>query len=137
MKFVKELVTAGTHIPAAALYLSGLGDSERLELHTLDGASVLLRGGMTAAELLTTAQSLHTLSMELVTHLAQICGPCTGCENGCPVELLEGSEIPLPEPREEGNGIPPVALLDIITSFGICLSGLREHLSSGDIVYGI
>ena len=111
MKFVKELVTAGTHIPAAALYLSGLGDSERLEL--------------------------HTLSMELVTHLAQICGPCTGCENGCPVELLEGSEIPLPEPREEGNGIPPVALLDIITSFGICLSGLREHLSSGDIVYGI
>ena len=69
MKFVKELVTAGTHIPAAALYLSGLGDSERLELHTLDGASVLLRGGMTAAELLTTAQSLHTLSMELVTHL--------------------------------------------------------------------
>ena len=115
MKFVKELVTAGTHIPAAALYLSGLGDSERLELHTLDGAAVLLRGGMTAAELLTTAQSLHTLSME----------------------LLEGSEIPLPEPREEGNGIPPVALLDIITSSGICLSGLREHLSSGDIVYGI
>ena len=53
------------------------------------------------------------------------------------MELLEGSEIPLPEPREEGNGIPPVALLDIITSSGICLSGLREHLSSGDIVYGI
>lgn len=136
MKFIKELVTAGTHIPAAALYLSGLGDSERLELHTLDGAAVLVRCGMTAAQLLATAQSLHTLSMELAIHLARICGPCTGCEEGCPVEWLEGSEVPLPEPREEENSIPPVALLDTLASAGICLGDLRELLSSGDIVYG-
>ena len=136
MKFVKEFVTAGTHIPAAALCLSNLGDTERLELHTLDGAAVLLRRGMTAAELLASAQSLHALSMELVAHFAMLCGPCTGCAEGCPVEWLEGLEIPLPATQEEGGGIPPAALLDILTSSGICLGALREHLTSGDVIYG-
>lgn len=118
MKFVKEITPKGLLLPVTAARLAGFRAGDKVEYHTLKGAMVVLKGQMTAMELLTAARSLHDLSVELNTHLAQVCGQCDGCgadaENGgegCPLADLEDAGVDLPDYLREEAGIPQGAKL--------------------------
>jgi len=124
MRFQKEHTQKGVLIPVSGLKLSNLY-REELELHTLEGAAVVLNGRMTAPELLATAQSLHALAAELLTHLALACGQCCGCGK-CPDPADEDSPL---------SGLPP-ELLDAFTQAGVCLDLLEKYLILEDDVYG-
>lgn len=165
MKFVKGTGASGVTIPNAALILGGLYGAEKLELHTLDGAVVLLNGKMTAMELLDVVESLDRLSGELLAALTSACGQCVGCEDDCPFSqasrdiripqyLLDAVDIPMgaklcAEPDLDTGHIivsaleikhdlddVPEELLDALLENGACLGSLSELLGSGDIVYG-
>lgn len=112
MKFVKEMTCKGIHIPAAALKLCGFEPESKLEIHTSENALVVLKGRMTAMELLQAAQHLQDLTVDLHVHLGKVCGPCDGCgEDGCPYEDMDGDDIDLPEYLREEAGIPEGAKL--------------------------
>lgn len=118
MKFVKECTPEGLLLPPAAMRLAGLDDGGKAEYHTRKGALVVLKGQMTALELLAAAHSLHDLSVELNTHLAKVCGQCDGCgagaENGgdgCPLMATGDAGLDLPEDLLREAGIPENAKL--------------------------
>ena len=79
MKFIKEITPKGLLLPVTAAWLAGLGPGEKVEYRVQKGAMVVLKGRMTAMELLTAARTLHDLSVELNSHLAKVCGQCDGC----------------------------------------------------------
>ena len=104
MKFIKEVTPKGLLLPVTAARLAGFEANEKAEYHTLKGAMVVLKGQMSAMELLTAARSLQELAVDLHTHLAKVCGQCDGCgensENGgegCPLMDLEADGITLPD----------------------------------------
>ena len=113
MKFIKEVTPKGLLLPVTAARLAGFSAGEKVEYHALKGAMVVLKGQMSAMELLTAARSLQELAVELHTHLAKVCGQCDGCgkdaENGgegCPLTELEADGITLPDYLLEEAGIP-------------------------------
>lgn len=103
MKFVKETTSKGIQIPSSALKLCGFESGEKAELHAFEDALVVLKGQMTAMELLKAAKALQDLSVELHTHLARVCGQCDDCcgEGICPAEVSEDEGIVLPEGLRE------------------------------------
>lgn len=115
MKFVKETTANGIQIPTAALKLSGFAGGEGAELHTFQDVMVILKGRMTAMELLNAAKALQSLSVALHTHLAKVCGKCCDCcgEGGCPAEFREDEGIVLPADLREEAGIPQDAKLQV------------------------
>jgi len=133
MKFICESAPQGLRIPTAALNLSHIPYGGKVELHTLDCALVLLKGELTAPELISVAKQLHNTAEELYAHLAKVCGPCEGCEeSGCPYDALEEESIDLPGYLRD----VPLELLDIFGDAGSCLGELEEHMILEDIVYG-
>lgn len=124
MKFLKENNPKGVLIPSSALKLGRL-DQEQLELHVLDGATVVLNSQMTATEVIDTAQALHQLASELYAHLALACGQCCGC-----------GECPDPTDEESPLDDLPEELLHAFTEAGICMDLLEKHLLLEDTVYG-
>lgn len=113
MKFIKEITPKGLLLPVTAARLAGFEANEKAEYHALKGAMVVLKGQMSAMELLTAARSLQELAVDLHTHLAKVCGQCDGCgkdaENGgegCPLMYLEADGITLPDYLLEEAGIP-------------------------------
>jgi len=115
MKCVKEITPKGLLLPAAATRIAGLGGKGRAEYHILKSSIVVLKGQMTAMELLAAAQSLHDLSVELNSHLAKVCGQCDGCPEingeGCPLLQFEEADVTLPDELREKAGIPEGAKL--------------------------
>lgn len=165
MKFIKGISATGVNIPKAGLKLSGLSGEEKLELHTLNRAAVLLKPEMTAIELLAVVNSLDKLSGDLLSVLAISCEKCVGCEDECPFSqesrdirlpkyLLEAAEIPVGaslcaepdpdtgriivsalEPQYDLSRVPE-ELLDALFECDVCLGSLSELLGSGEVVYG-
>ena len=112
MKFVKIGSVKGVCITDGTLKLSKLPGDEKLELHTLDHALVLLKGQMTAPDLLTAAHALAGLAANLITHLAEVCGPCEDCDkDSCPYNDLEEEAVQVNEYLREAAGIPDGAKL--------------------------
>ena len=118
MKFIKEVTPKGLLLPVTAARLAGFSAGEKVEYHALKGAMVVLKGQMSAMELLTAARSLQELAVDLHTHLAKVCGQCDGCgenaENGgegCPMAGLEADGVILPDSLREEAGIPEGAKL--------------------------
>ncbi len=116
MKFVKEVTPKGLLLPVSATRLAGYEAGEKVEYHIEGGAMVVLKGRMTAMELLTAARTLHSLSVELNAHLAKVCGQCDGCvensgEDGCPLLAYEEPDIALPDDLRREAGIPEGAKL--------------------------
>ena len=126
MKFIKESGPKGLHIPAVALKLSHIPLGERVDMYTMDDALVLLKGRMTAPELLKVVEQLHTMAAELLFHLSKVCGSCEDCEGGCPCGKSEDSPL---------QHLPP-ELLIAFAEAGTCLGELEEHLILEDTVYG-
>jgi len=117
MKFIKKVSPKGLRLPVTAARLIGMEPNDKAEYHVMDGAIVVLKGRMTAMELLRAAQSLQDLSVELHTHLARVCGPCDGCgdiegcADFCPLKHLDEADITLPEELRREAGIPAGAKL--------------------------
>ena len=63
MRFIKEITPKGLLLPVTAARLAGFEANEKAEYHTLKGAMVVLKGQMTAMELLTAARSLQELAV--------------------------------------------------------------------------
>ena len=61
MKFIMQLPNGSFHVPSAALKISGLEGGDRIEIHTLERAAVIMKQQMNAMELLTTAEALNKL----------------------------------------------------------------------------
>lgn len=165
MKFVKEYAGANLTIPSATLKVSHF-EKEAVELHALEDAVVILKGQMTAMELVHVMESLNQLSAELAVQIARACGRCDGCEDGCPFEGGEGYDVTLPDYLKEEAGIPkdaklcavvdeedasvtimeagydhdlrdvPPHLLAVFQASGVCLGELEERLITEEIVYG-
>lgn len=105
MKFIMQLPNGSFHVPSAALKISGLEGGDRIEIHTLERAAVIMKQQMNAMELLTTAEALNKLAAELIIHLAKVCGFCEGCETACPYDGLDGGMLELPDYIREEAGI--------------------------------
>lgn len=130
MRFVKENTGTGIAVPAAVLRLSGMGEEPRLELHVLDKAVLLLEERMTAMELVTAIHSLYRQTLDLLAHLAEVCGSWEDCGEypEVPKEVREAAEYDL-------RDVPP-CLLELLASGDVCLGALEEHLVREDVVYG-
>jgi len=113
-------------IPAAALKLSGLGDSEMPVLEAGTGSIILTKEEMTAREMIATIDRLSEFAADLIGKLAAACdasenGPqplssecieCGGWREGCD----SGVSIPLCALRDAG--IDPDAEVDIYSEDG-------------------
>ena len=135
MKFIKNLENKRLVLPPALLAVSEIEQTELpapLEVHALEKTLVVLKGRMTALELLTAAWSLHRLAVELNGHLAKVCGFCDGCGGECPF-----SEDAMSDPKGSPLlGKLPETVLEMLREAGICLGELEEHLLLEDTVYG-
>ncbi len=108
MKFDKESTPNGVHIPAAALKISRIPFGEKVDLYTLDNTMILLKGRMTAMELLTVVEQLQKMETLLLTHLSKVCGSCEDCGgDSCPAyDGLKEKPISLPDDLYKEAGIP-------------------------------
>ncbi len=114
MKFTKNISPKGLRLPVSAARLAGMEIGEKVEYHTGDNAIVVLKGRMTAMELLRAAQSLQDLAADLHTHLAKVCGYCDGCGTSgeyCPVAGIFETDVTLPDDLRREAGIPEDAKL--------------------------
>lgn len=75
-------------IRAENLERSNLTVSDRLELHCLDYAVVLILGEMTAMELISASEALQKLAAELLNVLLEACSACDNCGQEEPCELM-------------------------------------------------
>jgi hypothetical protein len=75
-------------IRAENLERSNLTVSDRLELHCLDYAVVLIPGEMTAMELISASEALQKLAAELLNVLLEACSACDNCGQEEPCELM-------------------------------------------------
>ena len=74
-------------IPAADLEQANLMGFDRLELHLLDQAAVVIPGEMTARELIEVGESLLKLTFSLVDVLLESCSDCDNCGQQKPCAL--------------------------------------------------
>lgn len=156
----------GIFIAAAILESGGLSADIPTEVHALSNAVLLLRGKMTALEVIQAAAALDKLAAELLEVVANACGPCSGCANGCPFEdgepveeeldipdhLLEAANFPEgavltatadPEARriivtaeEKDISDVPPEHLELLSAQGVCLGELNDKIVRGEIIYG-
>lgn len=156
----------GMFISADTLESGGLGPGIPTEVHALPNAVLLLRGKMTALNVIQTAAALDKLAAELLAVVANACGPCGGCANGCPFEdgkpveedldipdyLLEAAELPegamltaVADPEthriivtavEEDISDVPPEHLALLSACGVCLGELNDKIVRGEIIYG-
>ena len=136
-----------------------------LELHQMAAGPLIMKGEMTAAEVLAMLDDLHALTEHLLECLQEACGPCDDfCEEDCPIcsrelfhlpnRLLARAGIPesarlcaVPDPENQCIYIEESAPCgffyrqapraeQMILEAGICLRELNRHLRKGDVVYG-
>ena len=112
MKFIKKVAHKGLLLPVTSARLAGFEAGDKVEYHSLNGAMVVLKGKMTAMELLAAARSLQDLAIDLHVHLAEVCGQCDGCgEDTCPLLDFDDAGITLPDYLRKEAGIPESAKL--------------------------
>ena len=161
---VKRTETRNIQIPAELAESLGIPDAP-LEIHPLSAGPLIMKGEMTAAEVLEMLDDLHALTEHLLECLQEAGGPCDDfCGEDCPIcsrelfhlpnRLLARAGIPesarlcaVPDPEnqciyiEESvpcgffSGQAPRAE-QMILEAGICLRELNHHLRKGDVVYG-
>ena len=78
-------------IPAEDLEEAGLAGFDRLELHLLDQAAVVIPGEMTAGELIGVSASLLKLASELIDNLLGACSDCDNCGGQGPCSFRDCS----------------------------------------------
>ena len=112
MKFIKEITPKGLLLPVTAMRLAGFGTGDAVEYHALKDTVVVLKGRMTAPELLDAAHQLSSLSAQLLYCLSEVCGPCEDCDkDSCPYNDFEEEAVQVNEYLREAAGIPDGAKL--------------------------
>ena len=105
MKFIKEITPKGLLLPVTAARLAGFEANEKAEYHTLKGAMVVLKGQMTAMELLRAIDSIQDAALELTLHVVNACGPCEDCSGSggeeCPADPSRTMTVIPDEVRKE------------------------------------
>ena len=166
MKFNQQINNGALLIPSGVSKLSGFEAGEKVEIHALDSAVVVLKKQMTAMELIQAMDALYQLATELTAHLALACGSCDDCGDDCPFDDLEDGMLELPDYLRREACIPdgaklcayaddeentvtigvagydhdlrdvPPNLLEMLAEAGICLGELEEYLMTEKILYG-
>jgi len=117
MKFIKKVSPKGLRLPVTAARLIDMEIGDKAEYNVKDNAIVVLKGRMTAMEMIRAAQSLQEMAVDLYTSLARACGRCDGCGDDedcadfCPVGSLDETGITLPKYLRDEAGIPEDAKL--------------------------
>lgn len=164
--FTKGTTKKKLVIPNLIMEQSGFEKGEMVEIHALTDTVVILKKEMTAMELIHAIEGIQQLSINLSIYLAKICGPCTGCDGECDIDLDNpGSGVDLPEWVRQEVGIPkdaklcawpkedgvvcveeanyrydlsdvPPQMLEVLSASGACLNELEELLMTEEKIYG-
>ena len=81
---------AEIHISAVDIEAANLNEWQRLELHLLDQAAVVIPGEMTVIEVIRTAESLQGLASDLLAAIGNACEKCDGCNVELLCDLMKG-----------------------------------------------
>ena len=147
-------------IRAENLEQSNLTVSDRLELHCLDYAVVLIPGEMTAMELISASEALQKLAAELLNVLLEACSACDNCGQEEPCELMcenavseepdsKGEELfdtnitdPLdfgdqPTDYDDGYALSDISpdMRKLLRESGVCMLNLKEALRNDLLIY--
>lgn len=98
------------HISAVDLETANLNEWERLELHLLDQAAVVIPGEMTVMEVIRTVESLQGLASDLLAAIGNACEKCDGCNVELLCDLMKGEirpEVSIPPEVLEEAGADP------------------------------
>ena len=116
-KTTTEKVTSspGFTIPAAILEATGIDAVGVADVKVFDSSFTVLKGRMTAMELIYTIKELSALASDLTVQLAKSCGRCHDCEE-CSAEgyNAETERIMLPDFLLDEAGIPKGATLGAV-----------------------
>ena len=93
------------HISAAELENANLSEWDRLELHLLDQAAVVIPGVMTIMEIIRTAEALQGLASDLLSAVGAACESCDNCQMDKPCQLMT-------EPIQPEVSVPRHTLAD-------------------------
>ena len=110
MKTILKEYPNEVHISAAELERANLTEWERLELHLLDQAAVVIPGQMTVMELLRVTEALQNLAADLLAALCATCEQCDNCEMAEPCDQMKGEvypEVEVPDYLLEEAGLEP------------------------------
>ena len=97
-------------LSADNLESANLNEWERLELHLLDQAAVVIPGMMTVMEVIRTAEALQSLASDLLAAVGESCGKCDGCKVELLCDLMKGEirpEVSIPPQVLEEAGVDP------------------------------
>lgn len=132
MKFTKEYSGQKLIVPSGAMTLSGFEPSKEVELHTLNGAVVILNRRMTAVELISTIDTLTQFCADLTTDLVRACSSydILGIGDSCP-PAYHGDEVSLPDYLLDGAGIPKSAKLCVSVDADNATITIQESESFG------
>ena len=98
------------YISDAELETANLNEWERLELHLLDQAAIVIPGVMSIMEVIRTAEALQDLASELLTAIGKACEKCDGCKVELLCDLMKGKiqpEVSVPPQVLEESGVDP------------------------------
>ena len=98
-----EKLSSEIHISAAELENANLSEWERLELHLLDQAAVVIPGHMTVMDLIHVADTLQGLASDLLSAIGEACESCDNCQMEEPCQLMT-------EPIQPEINVPGYAL---------------------------
>ena len=93
------------HISAAELENANLSEWNRLELHLLDQAAVVIPGQMTVMELIRVTEALQGLASDLLSAIGAACENCDNCQMDKPCQLMT-------EPIQPDVSVPRHTLAD-------------------------
>ena len=165
MIFKTNQTSMGIRIPAAALKIGHMEYESELSVHVKNGMLTILPARMTAEMRLQVVRKLDEQQEHLMDYLEKACGPCDECcGNSCPLEdapsffvadhLLEAANIPVDATlyavadAEEGcitimeaeqESRPMRKMPDdlrLLADRGLCISRVRELMSTGAVIYG-
>ena len=97
-------------LTAADLENANLNEWERLELHLLDQAAVVIPGVMTIMEVIRTVEALQGLASELLAAIGGAYEKCDGCQVELQCDLMKGEirpEVSIPSQVLEEAGVDP------------------------------
>ena len=136
MKFNKQINNGTLLIPGGAFKISGFEGGEKVEIHTLDSAVVVLKKQMTTMELIQAMDALHRLATELTVHLAESVAPvmtarmaahsmiwrtaCWNCQTTCgkkPASLPGPSSVSMWMTKKRPSPLPRP---DMTMTCGMC-----------------
>lgn len=93
-------------IPGKAAEACGFDTKTLLTFHAQEDVLVAVPADMTALQAAHAIDALTRLAAEFLGELKDACGPCEGCQDGCPYEDVDGPDAVLSEAVRAEMGVP-------------------------------